>query len=258
MAYPFAICEKILSGGHGTIQKRVGTSGVAHFERSPDGQFTYPGVKYPHVIFQVGYSHDERSLRKVVTEYFEEMVDTVCTVLAFDIDYACPPERRATGHRHPASVSLWVSEQDFDGDYEQQECDLIIKCLMDTVVFRDGHGMVTLGELALPFRLFIPINERGALPDEAGAELRISFARLSNLIHAAEQRQRDYEADAPAPRIRKVKWLDADGTVARETTRGQDSKRRRTKADSSSTRPRTRSTSQPRRSNQLRSMSRGE
>jgi hypothetical protein len=226
-AYPALLSfrEKIIPAGHGKVQKGRGKSGLPYFERSPDGQLMYQGAKYPHFLFEVGYSQDERSLRRIVTEYFEEVVETEYTFLTFDIDYAYPPKRKVKGHYHPASVSLWVSEQDF-GCGEDYDCDVVVKNLMDTVVFRDKAGNAMQGELVLPFKLFVPAERRGDLPDEAlaaAANINIPFGRLSELVNSAEQLQRECEADAPALRVRKVRWLDTDGAVTRDTMRAPPS-----------------------------------
>lgn len=183
--------QKIVPGEHGKIQKwgKVGRGRQPTFEQSPDGQLTYPGVKWPHFVFEVGYRQDEKSLRSKMTEHYEALA-SVCTFLTFDIDYADPAQRRVAGHFHPASVSLWTSEPDYGEDCgEEYDYDIAIRCMLDAAVFRDKDGRAMDGEVVLPFRLFIPAEERSKLPDEAAtADIRISFSRLSEIVYTAERR----------------------------------------------------------------------
>lgn len=215
-------------------------------------------MKWPHFVFKVGYRQDEKSLRGKMTEHYEALA-SVCTFLTFDIDYADPTQRRAAGHFHPASVSLWTSEPDYGEDCgEEYDYDIAIHCVLDAAVFRDREGSAMDGELILPFKLFIPAEERSKLPDEAAtADVRIAFSRLSQIIYTTERRQRGHEAEAAAPRVRNVKWVDRDGSVTREKLYSEP-KRRRAAPDSPPllTRARTRSASQPRRSERIRSQER--
>lgn len=206
--YPF--CGKIIPAGHAQMTKRAKRSRVPHFDRSPDGQLQYRGRRYPHVIIEIAYSQDKKSLDDIVAEYFEQVSDKFCTCLAFDIDYAYPQERREPGHKHPASVSVWTSEPGPE-DLET----INIKSLMDAVVFRDKDATATPGELVLPFRLLVPAGERNNIPD-TDAEARLPFARLAGFVDEAEQQQRVIEAsvtpEPAAPPRRKLRWLDKDGS----------------------------------------------
>jgi len=246
-------CGKIISAGHAQVRERARQSQARAppFDRSPDGQLQYTGKRYPHVIIEIAYSQDKRSLDGLVTEYFEQVSDKFCTFLAFDIDYAYPRERRAIGHKHPASVSLWTSEPDLE-DPET----INIRSLMDKMVFRDKDAMAMPRELTLPFRLLVPTSERNKIPD-TDAEVCLPFARLAEFVDQAEQQQRANEASAtPEPRPRKFRWLDKDGVLTRETTLAA-SKRRRTSSASASAplSVRTRTAVKPRRSSRLHSTS---
>jgi hypothetical protein len=128
--------------GHGKIQKwgKVGGGRQPTFEQSPDGQFTYPGVKWPHFVFEVGYRQDEKSLRSKMTEHYEALA-SVCTFLTFDIYFAAPAQRLVAGHFHPASVTLWTSEPGYEEDCgDEYDYDIAIRCMLDASVFRDKDG----------------------------------------------------------------------------------------------------------------------
>lgn len=247
--------NKIRPVGQVQVQKRQ-KSGSAHaptFEASPGGQYRYDGVRAPPFILEVAYSQDADDLWQKITEVFVEMQGRVGTVLAFDIRYENKAQRKAQGHAHGASVSLWTSEQTDD------TVDVIQ--VMDTQVFRGEDGRAVPGELLLPFRSFLPASEQAKLPQHARDEkLRLNFALLAQLLQAAEQTQSMHDASvSPSPPAgpqrpaKKIRFLDLNGDVTREM-KLPASKRRR----SSSGAPmsvRTRSSSQPRRSSRLRSVS---
>lgn len=136
-----------------------------------------------------------------------------------------------------------------------------VQCLMDNMVFRDKNAKVVPGEVAIPFRLLVPVKDRDGLPDTAtDAEIRLPFASLAKAISDAERVQRAKEASlspAPEPRPTKIRWRDRQGQVTRERVQNP-SKRRRTSSTAGGTpfAVRTRSASRPRRSSRLSSMSR--
>ncbi|POS73848.1 hypothetical protein DHEL01_v207753 [Diaporthe helianthi] len=216
---------KINSGGHSRIRKKDGGfSRAPLFEKSPDGQWLYDSSLHPPFVFEIVYSKGEKSLRKVIQEFFEAMPGKICTILALEIDY--DKSRLAEGYHCAASVSLWTSEpneESFD-----------IHCLLDAQQFRDSDGNPQPGHVAIPFSSFLPIKERDKLP-RAGkgpsAELRISFADLAEFVHLAEKRQlMDDKGISPSPstfpvpepsgsssRRTKIRWLDQEGNITRET-----------------------------------------
>ncbi|POS76478.1 hypothetical protein DHEL01_v205137 [Diaporthe helianthi] len=251
--------DKIRPVGQAQVQKRQpsrsGRAQAPTFEVSPDGQYRYQGSRTPPFILEVAYSQDADNLRQKITQIFMELEGRVSAVLAFDIDYKEKAQRKQ-GPSHAASVSLWTSERDHD----------TINVATDSRVFRADDGRSVPGELALPSKSFLPLAEQAKLPQHDGDEkVRLDFALLAELLHAAEQTQRVQEASvSPSPPLaaesrrpaKRIKFVDLNTDTTREL---QLPASKRQRSSSGSARPvsaRTRSSaSQPRRSGRLRSLS---
>lgn len=288
----------IISGSHSTIQKRPksrsrlsrssSTTTRPIFEKSPDGQFYYDSAdsatssssisthhhryRYPPFVFEVAYSQDRRNVHQTATDYFKAMPGKICTVLAIEIDYTEPQDRKEQGHCHSASLALWTSELEEEHNDGQEDGSITISHY--TRCFRQQSGRPMPGELVLPFRHFLPLEERSRFGnDSLDSEIRLSFAKLSKFVTMAEKRQRLADASiSPEPpptrrkTIKKIKWKDEGGDFTEQRLQ-TESKRQRTSfpgledvSPSLSpvgvrTRSRTRSLSQPRRSSRLRSRS---
>ncbi|KAI0470041.1 hypothetical protein GGR56DRAFT_150516 [Xylariaceae sp. FL0804] len=245
---------KILSGGHGYVRKQSG-SRAPYFDKSPDGQLAYQKEKYPPFLFEVAYSQPDHDLRTTCAGYLEEIPG--CTVIGFDIGYHGSERRREPGHYHSASLAMWTSSIADDTDDTD---DIIIRPLLKETVFRNNKGQALPGELSIPFRLLCPSRERPLIPEAVqDVALRMDFAQLAGFVGAAEERQRDAEAAAESrssavPRRRKIRWLDDEGNTTKERDVAEP-KRRRVGSDAEVAERRTRSTSRPRRSSRLSSVS---
>ncbi|KAI3390476.1 hypothetical protein diail_9553 [Diaporthe ilicicola] len=258
--------HRLGTGGNTSVQKRRrGSQSAPVFDKSPDSQWHYQNVRYPPVVLEVAYSQDEENLDDKVIQFFKHLPGGVCTVLGFKITYISRAGRK-TGI-HSASLSVWTSTQ--------EDSVLDVQHTIDSKVFRDLHGSATPGELVLPFEWFLPIRERKNLPSDLGAEIRLSFAHLCELLDDAEQRQRTIEASvspslpgspgSPKRTVKRIRFRDEHGAVIGSEQVSPESKRRKASVNdlndglqvSARTRSRTRSLSQHRSSERLRSRSQG-
>lgn len=254
---------KILSGSHSKIQNRKDNpSAVPLFDKSPDGQFYYNSdpnttdhYRYPPFVLEVAYSQDEQDLRQTATSFLRNMAGEILTVLTIDIQYLKHKERKG-GNCHTASLSLWTAN-------EEQGRDGALRVSCSTHEFRGKDGKALPGELVLPLDLFLPLDKRGGNPADGESEVRLSFSRLSGFIDEAEERQRIADATPSPPRLRSKRantliWEGVDGDVTEEKL-ASGPKRRKTGSEPTTigTRSRTRSLSQPRRSDRVRLASRG-
>ncbi|KAI0878771.1 hypothetical protein GGS24DRAFT_441915 [Hypoxylon argillaceum] len=234
--------NSIKSGAHSDY----GNS-AAGFIKSPDGQFSYDGISYPQVVIEVAYSEGEKKAMNKSREYFTEKPGEISAVLLIDIHDALKRKRRAQSYSHSGQLSLWTSREEEDV--------VTVQRAVNAGVFRN-HGQTSIGELVLPFELFIPPDRRHTLPVQNVA-LHLSYEMLSDFVTNAEERQR--LADATPPRSsrgrrgRRVRLIDEHGDAMSEES--FDAKRRRGSYQSDISTRRTRSMSQPRRSTRLRSTS---
>lgn len=237
----------ITSGGDSRIRRKSRRRRAPEFEASPDEQWHYKGTRHPPFVLEVGYSQDGDDRDHKVTGLFEQLPGRICTVLRIDITYIERQERSRSSHS--AFVSLWTSHDEDNGG-------LRVRSVLHNQIFRTDHGQAQPGDLVLPFELFVPSGLRGQLPDDLGpeADVRVTFAALSDLVSEAEQRQRDCEgtiSPSPAPeRYKRVIFERPDGTVAKVTE--VPAKRRRVEHNEDSvsrglgrTRSQTRSASHP-------------
>jgi hypothetical protein len=254
---------KIISGSHSDVQRRKDRFAIPIFDKSPDGQFYYKSdsdttdFRYPPFILEVAYSQEERDLRQTATSFLRTMPGQICTILAIDIEYLRQEKRRK--NCHTASLSLWTTRK-------EQGRDGALRLSCSTHEFRDKDGRALPGELVLPLDFFLPLDKRSensTCGDSADSDIRLSFSRLSEFIDEAEERQRIFDATPTPPlrpkRINTLIWEDGDGDVTEEKLESEP-KRQKTgpePAPTIRTRSRTRSLSQPRRSERIRSASRG-
>lgn len=127
--------------------------------------------------------------------------------------------RKAHGHPHNASISLWASAQD-------DEDTITVKNVIAARTFRDADGQAIPGDLVLPFTMLLPLRKRSQITASArdiyDAELRISFASLSKSIQIAEEEERVINASpspSPSPRPKKLRFLDIEGNVIEELSK---------------------------------------
>ena len=197
-------CRKIIPGGHSSV-----TQTTHRFNKSPDGQFAFKGVKTSPFIFEVAYSEEEKGLLNKIYEYFLEVPG--CTVLSFDLNYAAPSARRVEGYTHGASVSLATSMPDPDpGDPGF----VVVEALVEVEIFRQA-GQAIQGNLEIPFKLFVPLEQREELPESANnASVCIRFANLARFLSDAEEQQRIRDATPePIRPVRGIRWRKRDGNV---------------------------------------------
>ncbi|KAI3316925.1 hypothetical protein HD806DRAFT_516367 [Xylariaceae sp. AK1471] len=239
---------KIIFAGHSPIIVK-GRSRVPRFEKSPDGQTKYNGRAY--FALEVAYSQSENDLLQKAREYFEDGPNPVFTLLNINIDYQRPATRAAQDYIHSASVSLYTSTP--------SNGEVTIRCLMDRHVFRNENGEAMPGELLIPFKLLLPLDERSKIPlDAQNAALRFSFESLSELVSDSEKAQQESETASsnPLPSSRKFTWVGEDGNVIRQAKVSEPQQQRTPSRTDQLLRPgRTRSAIQLRRSSRLRSAS---
>jgi hypothetical protein len=214
-----------LAGTASVMKRRRGPRSAPVFDKSPDSQWHYKNERYPSVVLEVAYSQDEVNLDDKVKQIFKHLQGRVGTVLGFKITYIRPEGRNAG--IHAASLSVWNSTQ--------QDDELIVRHTTNSKVFRDPHGLAAPGELNLPFEWFLPIEEREKLPPDLGAQIRIPFAHLCELLDDAEQRHRTMEAStspslpgSPKRVVKRIRFEDELGVVISSSQVSTESKRRRT------------------------------
>lgn len=249
--------SSIASGGDARVRRRSKSarrSRTAEFEKSPDAQWYYDGMRYPPFVLEVAYRQDGAELGDKVTELFEQLPGRICNILGMDVAYI-KPEGRSRGS-HTASLSLWTSRIGEDNMLE------VVHSMRDRPV-RGPDGQACPGDLILPFELFLPFKIRSRLPSALGPEthVHLTFDDLCNLVAQAEKRQRDCEGTAsPSPgpessHFEGVIFKLADGTVSK-VTRVPVKRQRTGDADGEVLgRTRSQSRSQLRRSDRLRSRS---
>ncbi|KAK5636038.1 hypothetical protein RRF57_011750 [Xylaria bambusicola] len=214
-------CRKIIPGGHSSVTQRT-----HRFNKSPDGQFAFKGAKTSPFIFEVAYSEEEKGLLNKIHEYFLEVPG--CTVLSFDLNYAVPSARRVEGYTHAASVSLATSMPDPDPD---DPGFVAVEALVEAEMFRHA-GQAIQGNLEIPFKLFVPLEQREELPESANnASVCIRFADLARFLSDAEEQQRIRDATPePTRPVRGIRWRKRDGNVI--TTLVPEPRRPRTRSTS--------------------------
>lgn len=249
---------KIIRAGHSFIRRKSASGGsrIPDFEKSPDGQMRFTDTRYPPFLLEVAYSQRNKDLLDTVNTYFDKLPGRICTILGVTIPWASEEKRKAPSHFHSASVCLWTSEL-------QNDDELLIRHVLDAP-FRSEQGQALAGDVSISFEAFLPLDERSKHHIPPDAKVRLEFSDLANFIHLAEKEQRVTERSAsPAPsrvRLTKVRFVDTTGTVTRQENLDRPSKRRRSGSATGSVmslRSRTRSESQPRRSDRIRSRSRG-
>ncbi|KAI1746446.1 hypothetical protein F4782DRAFT_524458 [Xylaria castorea] len=208
--------RQITSAGHSSVEK-----GAGRFSKSPDGHLAFKGTNSSPFFFEVAYSEAEKVLLNKVYEYFTEVPG--CTILTFDLDYAAPSTRRAEGHVHGASVSLATSMPD-----PEDPDSLAVEELVEAEMFREA-GQALEGNLEIPFRLFVPLEQRGDLPPSAAAaSVCFSFAELAQFLSDAEELQRIRDVTPePGKQYKNINWRKRNGDVTRVAV---DPKRPRTRS----------------------------
>ncbi|KAI0469680.1 hypothetical protein GGR56DRAFT_662171 [Xylariaceae sp. FL0804] len=228
--------RKITPGGHSSACRK-------HFSKSPDGQFAFKGTQTSPFFLEVAYSEEEKNLLEKTHEYFAKIPG--CTLLSFDLDYAVPSKRRRHEHAHDATASLATSMPD-----TEDSGFVTVDSLVEAEMFRKA-GRAVPGDLSIPFKFFVPWEQRGELPDSAAtANICLNFTDLARFLSEAEEEQRIRDkTPEPSQPCKGIKWRKKNGEVT--TTLAPEPKRPRTRSE----RPRSRSASPPRRSPRLRSAS---
>ncbi|KAK8013599.1 hypothetical protein PG991_009192 [Apiospora marii] len=259
-------CRKIHPGGDATVTEEGDSAKIPTWYRSPDAQLRYNGAEQAHFVMEVAYSQSTKALQNKSEEY---LLKNRCTTLCLDIPYDSP-EERLKGNCHSGTVSLFTSELD-----PNDEETINIRALRSPSVFCKENAQPVPGNLNIPFKYFVPVDERTSLPDShADASVKITFEALTTILRDAEASNEDFDRRRLAvardePKPKRVRYIDSDGDITREddisdSEPPKPSKRLRTTRQSSSYQALVlgsdrvlRSSSGPRRSARLRSASRG-
>ncbi|XXG93891.1 hypothetical protein Hte_000140 [Hypoxylon texense] len=156
-------------GPRGRFDKEIDES------KMPEWQLRYwaeekHGSTHPSFVLRVAFNANREEILRKAVYFFSMSPLSACTVLD---DTTC---------YHGASLSLWTLEK---------RSGIVHRNLaLGTQVFRNKKGMDMPGELAIPFELLLPLEDRSKVPDGArDAKLRLSFKELSDLVGSAEKRQ---------------------------------------------------------------------
>ncbi|KAI0439747.1 hypothetical protein F4803DRAFT_27392 [Xylaria telfairii] len=241
-------CRNMISANSSSVSKKRKGSAVPYYDKCPDGQLRYKGTRYPPLILEVAYSQDERNVRQKAEDVLKRLPGQVCTVLALDIGYADPETRKPKTHSHQASVSTWVSIAKRNGSLDIKRA--------KAKVFRDESGKPVPGEILLPFDIVLPIEVRPEVPSPAPS-IRLSFELLSKIVNDAEECQRLDDDDQPdtVADVKVVRFLDENDELEEEHPLPPPKRRKPSSQAGDLPLRRTRSTSEPRRSNRLRASS---
>ncbi|KAI1129451.1 hypothetical protein F5Y10DRAFT_238274 [Nemania abortiva] len=195
------------------------TNRASSLHKSPDGQFYYDGVRGSPFIIEIAYSERKENLEAKICEYFRG-IPSVCTILAIDIDYPTSQERLDRHHKRRATISLWTAERTDDNH-------TTVKCHRNEV-FRQHRGRASPGQLAIPFKFFLPPGKRTNKPvqDEV---LVFPYRSLAGMVKKAEDRQRlaDRPSQHPPPKRLTLTFVDENDNVVKVDSGEPEAKRRR-------------------------------
>ncbi|KAI1738579.1 hypothetical protein F4680DRAFT_425515 [Xylaria scruposa] len=198
--------KQLTGGGTATVRD---SEPVSSGWKSPDFRMDFDNISGAPFVLEVAYSQKPNDLEAKIERYFME-TSSVCTVLAIDFVYTAESveQRPSPTYQHQVKVILWARE-------ESQNGEATIRCHIDDV-FRPGGGhRIPPGQVAIPFKFFLPQAKRNNNPAQ-DAELIFRYKFLADLIKTAEDYDR-LESGPEPPRKRGIfNFIRKDGSVKKK------------------------------------------